>query len=114
MSTLTPAGKVEPGEDPVTCGVRELREEAGYTAGRFEPLGVIDPSPGYSTERLYLYLARDLSFAGLKPDEDELLELVELPLAEAVQMVYANEITDAKTALAALLTNQKLREEGQP
>lgn len=108
-----PAGKLEVGEDPEMCGRRELREEVGFTAQRFELLCVMEPSPGYSSEKLYLYLARGLTFVGLKPDEDEFLEVVRLPLADIVASVQRGEISDAKTALAVLLTEAKLRGEAK-
>jgi len=62
-----PAGKLNRGEDPRACGLRELREETGFIPASFEPLGMIYPSPGYSDEILYLYLARELRFAGAHP-----------------------------------------------
>jgi ADP-ribose pyrophosphatase len=103
-----PAGKLEPGEDPEICGRRELHEEAGFTAGRFELMMVMQPSPGFCQELLYLYLARDLTFVGLKPDEDEFLELVRMPFDQALRMAADGQIADAKTALALLLTARKL------
>jgi ADP-ribose pyrophosphatase len=103
-----PAGKLEPGEDPEICGRRELHEEAGFTAKSFERLVVMQPSPGYCQELLYLYLARDLTFVGLKPDENEFLDIVKLPFSEALQMASNGQITDAKTALAILMTARKL------
>ena len=97
-----PAGKLERGEDPLVCAVRELGEETGFTAGRIVPLGAYHSSPGFSSERLYLYLALDLSRGEAHPDEGEFLDLVKLPFSELLAMVKRGEISDGKTAIAAL------------
>ena len=97
-----PAGKLERGEDPLVCAVRELGEETGFTAGRIVPLGAYHSSPGFSSERLYIYLALDLSRGEAHPDEGEFLDLVKLPFSELLAMVKRGEISDGKTAIAAL------------
>ncbi len=98
-----PAGKLDrTGEDPLEGGKRELREETGATAARYRSLGTLYPTPGYCNEIIYLYLAEDLMFADSCPDEDEFLECERIPLDKAVEMVLANEITDAKTQIAVL------------
>lgn len=97
-----PAGKLERGEDPLVCAVRELGEETGFTAGRIVPLGAYHSSPGFSSERLYIYLALDLSSGEAHPDEGEFLDLVKLPFSELLSMVKRGEISDGKTAIAAL------------
>lgn len=97
-----PAGKLERGEDPLVCAVRELGEETGFTAGRIVPLGAYHSSPGFSSERLYIYLALDLSRGEAHPDEGEFLDLVKLPFSELLSMVKRGEISDGKTAIAAL------------
>lgn len=97
-----PAGKLERGEDPLVCAVRELGEETGFTARRIVPLGAYHSSPGFSSERLYLYLALDLSRGEAHPDECEFLDLVKLPFSELLSMVKRGEISDGKTAIAAL------------
>lgn len=97
-----PAGKLERGEDPLVCASRELGEETGFTAGRIVPLGAYHSSPGFSSERLYLYLALDLSRGEAHPDKGEFLDLVKLPFSELLAMVRRGEISDGKTAIAVL------------
>ena len=97
-----PAGKLEPGEDPAAAGLRELKEETGYTCGRYEPLGVLYATPGYCSEKLHLFLARDLVPGDACPDQGELLNLERYPLERVVEMVLRDEIHDAKTAAAVL------------
>ena len=97
------AGKMDHGpEDAEECGIRELKEETGCTAGRIVPLGAYHSSPGFSSERLYIYLALDLSRGEAHPDEGEFLDLVKLPFSELLAMVKRGEISDGKTAIAAL------------
>ena len=95
-----PAGKLERGEDPLVCAVRELGEETGFTAGRIVPLGAIYPSPGFLTEVTYLFAALDLTEGEMQPDEDEFVEVVRLPIAEVEKMIERDEIRDAKTVAA--------------
>lgn len=96
-----PAGKLDHGaEDQAACGVRELREETGCTAGRVIPLGAQYPSPGFLTEVVYLFAALDLTQGETQPDEDEFVETVRLPIAEVERRILADEIRDAKTIVA--------------
>lgn len=97
-----PAGKLEKGEEHRVCGIRELKEEIGATAGKFEYLGCLYPTVAYDTEIIHMYLARDLSFGEQHLDEDEFINITKMPLEKAVQMVMANEIYDSKTQLALL------------
>ena len=97
-----PAGKLDPGEDPLEAGKRELREETGAEAARYESLGELYPSPGYCGEIIHLYAATGLTFGQMSPDEDEVLEVEKIPLEEAARMVLDNEIADAKTQAAVL------------
>ena len=97
-----PAGKLDPGEDPLEAGKRELREETGAEAARYESLGELYPSPGYCGEIIHLYTATGLTFGQMSPDEDEFLEVEKIPLEEAARMVLDNEIADAKTQAAVL------------
>lgn len=100
--TEIPAGKLDAGEDPRECGIRELSEETGLTAGQFISLGEIYPSPGYAAESLYLYLALDLSSGIAHLDADEFLEVEKLPLSKAAEMAMSGELKDAKTVVGIL------------
>lgn len=100
--TEIPAGKREPGEDPLTTGRRELAEETGAIADRFVELGMVYPTPGYCDEVIYLYLATGLHFSAMHPDEDEFLAVQRVPLKTLVDEVLDGNIPDAKTQVAAL------------
>ena len=104
-----PAGKLEKGEEPFLSAQRELLEETGATAGEYIDLGKLYPSPGYCSEVISMYLARDLEFSAQKLDEDEFLDVVKIPLQKAVQMVLDGTITDAKTQAAILKTHIMLK-----
>jgi 8-oxo-dGTP pyrophosphatase MutT (NUDIX family) len=95
-----PAGKLDPGEAPQACAVRELAEETGVQARRWTSLGQFLPAPGIFTEVIHLYLARDLTVGAPSPDADEELEIQWLPIEEAAGMVLRGEWSDGKTALA--------------
>lgn len=99
-----PAGKRDKGgdADPLACGIRELKEETGATAKEYTFLGTLYPSPGYTDEVIYMYLARGLSFGEASPDEDEFINLCRIPLEKAVKMVLDGEIPDSKTQVAIL------------
>ncbi len=104
-----PAGKLEKGEDPFVSAQRELLEETGATAKEYISLGKLYPSPGYCSEVISMYLARDLVFSAQKLDEDEFLDVVRIPLEKAVKMVLDGSITDAKTQAAILKTHIMLK-----
>lgn len=103
-----PAGKLEFGEDHREAALRELSEETGASCGRFDYLGVCYPSVAYLTEKIHMYLARDLTFGEEHPDAGEFLDVLEMPLDKAVDMVMAGEIPDAKTQIALLKTKALL------
>jgi ADP-ribose pyrophosphatase len=105
-----PAGLRHAGEAPEAGARRELGEEVGLAAGRMRPLGLMLPTPGYSDERIHLFLASVLVPAPLAHEEDEVIQRIErVPLAEAVAMVRRGDVPDGKTALALLLAAVELR-----
>lgn len=97
-----PAGIVEPGEEPEATMQRELSEEIGYAAGRLELLFSVYLAPGYSQELIHIFLAEELKPVHGQPDEDEILRVRTVPLAEAVAACLRGEITDAKTVAGLL------------
>lgn len=102
--TEIPAGKRDPGEEPLKTGMRELEEETGYRAATYTPLGTLYPTPGCCDEVVYLYLATGLTQSEAHPDADEFLDVERCPLEEMVKRVLAGEITDAKTQIGILKT----------
>lgn len=103
-----PAGTLDPGESPEECAHRELIEETGHKAGNLEKLASVTPVPGYSTEVIHIYLATDLSPASQNLDPDEVLSVHRLSPKEVREMLWKNEITDAKTLLAIHLAGDRL------
>ena len=98
-----PAGCIEPGEKPAQCALRELGEETGRIAGKMEELGGFYSSPGYSTEYMHLFLATELEPGPNTPGEDEIMEVVTIPLNQIPVLISSGEIADAKS-IAGLLT----------
>ena len=95
-----PAGKLEYGEDPETCGIRELEEETGYKAKKFSYIGKIVTSPGFCNEYIYLYKAEELISGEMKLDEDEFLNVKEVKLQQVKVDILNGKIIDAKTICA--------------
>ena len=103
-----PAGKREEGEDPLTCGARELKEERGASAEKIVSLGKIYPTVAYDTEIIYMYLATGLSFGDTHLDDGEFIDIVKMPFEKAYKMVLDDEIPDAKTQIAILKARELL------
>jgi ADP-ribose pyrophosphatase len=108
-----PAGKLDPGESPEACAIRETEEETGYRAGKLQPLGWIWTTPGFADERIWLFLATELTPTAQILGDDEVLSLERMPLKEAVEKAARGEIHDAKSAVA-LLRAGDAREGGPP
>ncbi len=99
-----PAGTIEPGEDPRETALRELEEETGYTAASLEYVGSLLPSPGVSTERIYLFIARGLAkLHEPSPEKGEYIEVFTVGIEEAVRLVLSSPAMDAKTLALLLL-----------
>ncbi|MCL2409867.1 MAG: NUDIX hydrolase [Oscillospiraceae bacterium] len=103
-----PAGKLDKGEDPFECAVRELAEETGCTAGKYVFLGEIYPSPGFCREILYIYLALDLTYGEMNLDENELLSVEAHRIDELVEMIIQNKLPDAKTIIGVMKAKKYL------
>ena len=101
-----PAGTLNQGEDPLTCARRELAEETGFDAKSWRKLGELIPVPGYSNERIHLYLARDLEKAKSDPDADEILEVHSVVWEDAMNMILDGRIQDAKTISSMLMADR--------
>lgn len=97
-----PAGRLEPGEDPRDCAIRELREETGCTAERMEFLVTIYTTPGFTDERIHLFMATGLERGETAHEADEFMTLETVTLSQALQLVKEGRIPDAKTALGVL------------
>ncbi|HJQ11270.1 MAG TPA: NUDIX hydrolase [Gemmatimonadaceae bacterium] len=97
-----PAGRLDRGEDPKACAARELREETGCTADRFDYLTTILTTPGFTDEKIHLFMATGLVAGETKHEADEFLELQPMLLSRALEMIKAGEIQDGKTVVSLL------------
>src|SRR5215211_5261333 len=106
-----PAGTLEPGETPETCARRELTEETGYRAGPLKQVAAYYTSPGYTDERMTIFHAADCEPAGSEIDQDELIRLAPMPLADVPRLLAPGpeQLEDAKTLIGLLVL---LRESG--
>ena len=102
-----PAGKLEDGEEPVECARRELQEETGFVADRLEKLFSCYSSPGFTNELLHIFLAAGLTYTETNPDDDEEIEIVKMPLNEAIEMIWNGGIRDAKSIAGLLAASKK-------
>lgn len=105
-----PAGKLAPGESPVACAHRELREEVGRVSDDLSHLGSIWMEPGYTDEVMHIFLARQLRTVGHQREADEIIDEREIDLDAAVELVCGEPLWDAKTVVALNLTRARLSE----
>ncbi len=103
-----PAGKLDPGEDPLICAKRELKEETGLEAKEIKHLVSIHSTPGFSNEVLHMYSATGLSEGESCADEDEFISTEKYPVADLIEMILNGKITDAKTIVGVLLADKIL------
>ena len=97
-----PAGRLDPGETPEACAARELTEETGERAGRLDRLATFYTTPGFTDERIHLFVARDLARGEHHREADEFIETGRIPLSRALEMIRTGEIVDGKTIVALL------------
>ena len=103
-----PAGTLNRGERPEEGAARELEEELGFVAGKLEKLTEFFVSPGFCEEKMWLYLATEMTQTEQRLEDDELLDVVRLPLSQALEMITAGEIEDAKTIIGLMLAAPRL------
>ena len=101
-----PAGKMENGETPRECAIRELKEETGYSTNKIELIHEFFTSAGFSNQKIYIFLATELSKGEPNFDDDEIIEQYEIDINEAKDMVIKNVIKDAKTTIGILLAKE--------
>jgi ADP-ribose pyrophosphatase len=103
-----PAGTLDDKEPPEAGAARELEEELGLVAGKLEKLCEFFVSPGFCEEKMWLYLATDLTETAQRLDDDEMIEVVRLPIERALQMITDGEIEDAKTIIGLMLAAPRI------
>jgi ADP-ribose pyrophosphatase len=103
-----PAGSLSGAENPEEGAARELEEELGFVAGRLEKLTEFFPSPGFCEEKMWVFLGTDLTKTAQRLEDDEIIEIVRLPIAEALEMILDGEIEDGKTIIGLMLAARKL------
>jgi len=106
-----PAGRLEPAEAPEQCARRELKEETGYSAAHMRLLTTIYTTPGFTDERIHIFVGEDLTLGEADREPDEFLELHPIPLSRALAMVYAGEIVDGKTVIGLLFAQLRRQAE---
>src|SRR2546427_11151262 len=103
-----PAGTLKRGEAPEVGAARELQEEVGYVAGRLEKLSEFFVSPGFCEEKMWVYLATELTETQQRLEEDEVIEIVRVPFSQALSMITTGEIEDAKTIIGVMLAAPRI------
>jgi len=104
-----PAGKIDKGESPLECAKRELKEETGYVSDNFTFLTKIALAPGYSSEEIYLYLAKDIRYTKINLDDDEFLSVEKLSLKKAKEMVLSGKIKNSIAVIGILMVSDMFK-----
>ena len=105
-----PAGTLDPQESEINCAKRELIEETGYSADQWRKLAEITPVPGYSDERIHIYLATELQPAEQNLDKDEIINVHQVEYSKALEMIKSGKIQDAKSIAGLFLAFNRLKE----
>jgi len=103
-----PAGKLDPGEHPRQCAIRELKEETGIVSQELELVANYFTTPGFSDEQIHVYMAQNLDWGDSQPDADEFICTTRIPVRDAIAMVVRQEIRDAKTIIGILLAGMRI------
>jgi len=103
-----PAGTLNRGERPEEGAARELEEELGFVAGKLEKLTEFYVSPGFCEEKMWIYLATEMTETKQQLEDDEIVEVVRLPFSQALEMITAGEIEDAKTIIGLMLAAPRM------
>ena len=106
-----PAGTLDPNESAITCAQRELTEETGYSAKNWQQLGEITPVPGYSDERIWIFLANEMQEVAQNLDEDEIVNVHNVRFEKAIEMIHRGEIQDGKTIAGLFLAYTWVKKE---
>lgn len=107
-----PAGKLDKGEAPEDCAIREVEEEVGYHVGKLQKLSAIFTAPGFCDEVIHLYLGTELTNTAQKLDEDEIIEIIEMPFEDAMAKIIDQNIRDAKSIIGLQLAYREAKHHG--